>query len=277
MQEPVADRATGHHLDGQERGSTRSLGLRWIWLLPYALVLGGCGLWPVRQDRLVSMTFVPDTSGQYVAEDTAAVYRQPGLAVKVRYLATQALNAEYPEQSAGRVDLNPFTFGTRIDNNLGYVPDRFTVFQVEVDNLGLPRVELDPRQARLITDRGDRLEPWGIHKGDATQTFEIYYRSRRGAGGNEEEWYRQRMAIVERAVSTRNPLFKGQNQRGKVVFDPLAPEVRQVRLQLREFVTAFDAHDTPIKKIDLEFPFTVNNSIRPASAKVPAEPAKGGP
>jgi hypothetical protein len=240
-----------------------------FWLIVGAVlaVAAGCGLWPVRQDRLISMAFLPDSSGQYQAADSAAVYRQEGLVVKVRYLSTQALNAEYPEPSAARVNLNPFTFGTRMDNDLGYVPDRFTVFEVEIDNLSLPKVEFDPGEAALLTDRGDHLASWGINKGEAAETFEEYYRARRGAGGNEEDWYRQRMAIVERAVCRRNPLFKGQKQRSKVVFGPLAPQVRQVELELQEFVTGFDAHDSPIKKIDLEFPFVVQVSVQPAAGQ----------
>ena len=146
----------------------------------------------------------------------------------------------------------------------GYVPDRFTVFELEINNLSLPRVEFAPGKAVLVTDRGDRLRAWGIKKGEAVETFEEYYRAQRGAGGNEEEWYRQRLALVERGVYQKTPLFKGQRQRGKVVFAPLASQVQQVRLQLPEVVVGFDATGTPTQKLALEFPFTVKVSLQPS-------------
>lgn len=225
------------------------------------LLSAGCSLLPVRRQHVVSLSFVPDHREEYAVDavDSAAVFRMDGLVVEARYLSRQRLDAEYAKESSGRVNLNPFTYGTRIDNDLGYAPDRFTVFEIEVNNVGRPKVAFDPGQAVLETDRGDRLRPWGIRKGEAAQTFEEYYRAQRNSGGNDQEWYRQRMAIVERDLCRAGPLlFKGQRQQCKLIFDLLHEEVRQVRLQLGGLVIGFDANGLPAGKVEVEFPFAID-------------------
>ena len=240
---------------------------RSLHALMVLLVLSlGCSLLPVRQNHIVRLSFIPDPLAAYSMDpvDSAAVFRREDLVVKVRHLSKQVLNAEYAEESAGRINLNPFTYGAQIDPDLGYVPDRFTVFEVEVNNIALPQVQFDPQKAVLVTDRGDRLFSWGSEKGDAAETFEEYYRARRRAGGNDQDWYRRRMAIVERALLRAAPLFKGQRQQGKVVFRALSENVKQLRLQLRDFITGFDANGLPAKREDLEFRFTVHIRAEPA-------------
>ena len=224
----------------------------------------GCGLLPVPKSHLVRFAFVPGERAAYSldAADSAAVYRTEGLVVKVSYRSKQALNLEYPDAREGRVNLNPFTYGPRMDNDLGYAPDRFTVFEVDFNNIGRPRVRFAAQDAELVTDRGDRLRPWGTQKGEAVHTFEEYYRARRGPGGNDQQWYRQRLAIVEKSLYRGDgPLFKGQRQRGKLVFGLLHPEVASVRLHLREVVLAFDEHGLPTERIDLEFPFEISVEV----------------
>ena len=224
----------------------------------------GCGLLPVPRSHVVRFAFAPGESGAYAldAADSTAVFRTEGLVIKVAYRSKQALNREYPDAREGRVNLNPFTYGTRMDNDLGYAPDRFTVFELDLNNIGRPRVQFAAQDAELVTDRGGRLRPWGTQKGEAVHTFEEYYRARRGPGGNDQQWYRERMAIVEKSLYRGDgPLFKGQRQRGKLVFSLLHPEVASVRLHLRDVVIAFDEHGLPTERIDLEFPFEISVKV----------------
>ena len=57
------------------------------------------------------------------------------------------------------------------------------------------------------------------------------------------------------------PLFKGQRQRGKLVFGLLHPEVASVRLHLRDVAIAFDEHGLPTERVDLEFPFDISVEV----------------
>ena len=140
------------------------------------------------------------------------------------------------------------------------MPDRFTVFEVEVNNIGLPKVSLDPRKATLVAGRGVTLRSWAVReRGSSQNTFEEYYRARRGAGGNDQDWYRQRIAIAERSLyNGERPVFKGERNRGKLVFQVLPEDVRKVRLELTEFVMAFDADGLPVETRDLRFEFAVS-------------------
>jgi hypothetical protein len=249
-------------------GTTKGPGgrpARCTWLNAAALgvavgLLATCAALPVRREHLVRLSFEPPDQTDYaVAElDSAAVYRRDGLTVTVRHLTKQALNAEYPEESAARINVNPFTYGTRIDNDLGYAPDRFTVFEIDINNIGLAKVAFQPLLTRMHTGRGDRLEPWVARKADGADSFEQYYRARRGVGGNDQDWFRTRMGIVTRELCCETvPIFKGQRHTCKLVFDTLHPGVYQLLLELRNFVMSYRADGLPGDVVDLSFPFAV--------------------
>lgn len=231
-----------------------------------AAAAASCALMPVRREHLVRMVFEAAPERHYFVDegDSAAVCRTDELVVTVRYLTKQMLNAEYAQYRQGRVNLNPFTYGTQMDNSLGYVPDRFTVFELDVNNIALPKVDVDPRQAILETDQGARLRPWAAKKGEARDTFEEYYRALQGAGGNDQDWFRQRLSIAERALHNgERPVFKGERNRGKLVFEVLPEDVRWVRLVLPEVAVRFDADGLPVEEVELEFVFGVEVVVRP--------------
>ena len=50
-------------------------------------------------------------------------------------------------------------------------------------------------------------------------------------------------------------IFKGESYRGLLVFDPLAAEVAQVALVLRDLVLKFNPHDAPLETTTLRFEF----------------------
>ena len=238
-------------------------------MLVLAVACGlGCGLLPVPKKHLVQFSYLRGEGEGYALDpvDSAAVFRTEGLVIKVSYRSKQELQAEYPDSHEGRVNLNPFTFGTKMNNDLGYVPDRFTVFELDLNNIGRPLVQFGAKDAELITDRGDHLRPWGIQKGDAVDTFEEYYRARRGPGGNDQQWYRERLAIVEKSLYRGEaPLFKGQRKGGKLVFSLVHNEVQWASLHLRDVVIAFDENGLPSETIDLEFRFQISVTVDPIS------------
>ena len=57
------------------------------------------------------------------------------------------------ESSQGEYSINPYTFGDYVDPTVGYVRNRFTVFEIEVHNRAFAKVELNPLKAVLLTDR----------------------------------------------------------------------------------------------------------------------------
>ena len=190
-------------------------------------------------------------------EDGTVSYAMEGLRIDVKCMTDSELNAFFPEESSkGKYSINPYTYGDYEDPSLGYTPNRFTVFRVSVHNYALAKVQLPPLKAILLTDRGLLLHSYGISADSPYESFERYYRARRGQSGNESYRFDMRMGIVRsHNYGEDEKIFKGENYSGFVVFDPLAPEAKQVRLVLKEFALKFGAFDKPIETLDVKFDF----------------------
>jgi hypothetical protein len=50
-------------------------------------------------------------------------------------------------------------------------------------------------------------------------------------------------------------VFKGESYGGLIAFDPLAEDVTQVRLVLKDFVLRFDASGQPLEEVDVTMDF----------------------
>lgn len=185
-------------------------------------------------------------------------YEVEGLRIDVVHRSDSELNALFPEESAqGRHSVNPYTYGNHLDPALGYVPNRFTVFEVTVTNLDLAKVEFQPLACRLTTNRdGEVLESFGISSGTATNTFEAYYRTRRVPGGNEDYRYNMRMSLVRsHTYPSGEKILRGEQYGGFVAFPPLADAVHQVTLHMDDLILKFNAYDKPLESVDLAFGF----------------------
>ena len=230
------------------------------WIVWSALLLAGCTLlYPPRYERVSLL--VPRSGpqpGYTLAEDGTIAYAVEGLRVEVRYMTDRALNARWPrESSAGPHSYNAYTYGDYVDPQAGYVRNRFTVFAVSVYNLDFPKVELQPLQSRLTTNRrGEELTPYGLATGSAARSFESYYRARKGVTGNEDYRFDMRMGQVRTSnYGVGEKIYKGENYSGFIVFDPLADEVEEVRLHIRDFILKFNAFDQPLLTFDMDFCF----------------------
>ena len=170
------------------------------------------------------------------------------------------LNALFPDESGrGKYSTNPYTYGNWTDTRLGYTPNRFTVFKVTIFNRTQPKVMLDPLAAVLETDQGQFLRAYGITSSSPYGNFENYYRSQRGQSGNEFYRFELRMGMVRSYnYEEDQPIFKGENYGGFIVFDPVYPETEEVVLTLKDFVLRFGAFDKPVEKRDLRFVFKHN-------------------
>jgi hypothetical protein len=227
-----------------------------------AVLLGCAAIAPPKVQVRSLLVPVPEELGEgySLEEDGTMIYQRPGMKVSVRAISDDELNAMYPQQSHnGKASTNPYTYGDWVDPELGYTPSRFTVFTVTVHNYTMPKINLDPAQARLITDRGGQLLAYLTEAGEGLEdhlNFEDYYRSRMGHTGVEENRFAERMGLVRQTLYVDGRAFKGDVKEGFLAFDALDPRVKKARLELRNFVLAYDANDWPAETVDLVFPYT---------------------
>ncbi|NOZ56370.1 MAG: hypothetical protein GXO73_06190, partial [Calditrichaeota bacterium] len=85
----------------------------------------------------------PDVEQQSdsVRVDSSGTWRwsSPNFLLAVRHVDDETLNKRFPEVSfRGSKSANPFTYGNWVDPELGYVPPRFTVFEVAMFTTVLP-------------------------------------------------------------------------------------------------------------------------------------------
>jgi len=228
------------------------------------LAAGACSvirplIYPVKYDRVSKLNPTQELGEGYcLSEDGSLSYEIEGLRIDVKCMPDPDLNALFPEESTqGRYSLNPYTYGNWVDASVGYVPNRFTVFQVTVTNVTFAQVELQPLECLLTTDRpGEVLRAYGVSSGSAPQSFESYYRALTGPSGNEDYRFSMRMGLVRTnnyAVGER--IYKGEQYSGFVVFGPLADEVTSADLHLRDFILKFSAFGKPLETMDVSFHF----------------------
>lgn len=241
------------------RSCTRALGC--------ILVLTGCStpgflydmLPPVYEydSRLVPGRDAALDPAYTINEDQSITFNREGLRITVRSLADMDLNERYPGISyQGRFSANPFTYGNWRDPDLGYTPNRFTVFEVDVYNPVLPKVEVFPNRAVLGTDQGEEFTYYSVNREESENSFEEYYTFVRGPGGNEQHRFDQRMGIVrELLYRPDHRVFKGGDYDGYLVFQALREEVKSAELRFDGVAIQFDEADNPSHRIDIAFSF----------------------
>ena len=234
---------------------------RLIWIIALCGLLSGCFLFPTavkRETLLLPVIETTETEGTYSLQENGAIsWELAGLRLEVEHMTDAKLNALFPDESGrGKYSTNPYTYGNWTDTRLGYTPNRFTVFKVTIFNRTQPKVMLDPLAAVLETDQGQFLRAYGITSSSPYGNFENYYRSQRGQSGNEFYRFELRMGMVRSYnYEEDQPIFKGENYGGFIVFDPVYPETEEVVLILKDFVLRFGAFDKPVEKRDLRFVF----------------------
>ncbi|MEN3038539.1 MAG: DUF4159 domain-containing protein [Candidatus Kryptonium sp.] len=202
---------------------------------------------------------VGDTS-YYIGKDSMTIVFDKGtFKVEIKYMSDYQLNNfEFPEESKGGIySTNPYTYGDWVDPELGYTPNRFTVFKVSIYNYTAPKINFDPENAILLSDRGDRFIAYGLDaKTSKFHSIEEYYRARKGSSGIDEEVFEARMGIARRTMLTYGrPLYKGDSREGLIVFDPLSEGVERIKVVLKNFIIGYDENNVPSDFIDINFYF----------------------
>lgn len=201
-----------------------------------------------------------DSDEKYALEEDGEVsYNLEGLKIAVKPMTDEKLNKMFPENSyQEEASTNPYTYGNWIDPDLGYTPNRFTVFLVKVFNYAQPKVNLDPMNSVLTTDRGGRLLPYARDQKDSPgneRNFESYYEKIKGSSGVERNRFEERLGLVRQTLFVEGQIFKGDKKDGFIVFDPLDENIKEVNLKLRDFVLKYDSNNWPQEKTDISFIF----------------------
>ncbi|KAB2923657.1 MAG: DUF4159 domain-containing protein [Bacteroidetes bacterium] len=216
---------------------------------------------------------LPAGKGTYrIGDDKQTiVYDAKDFKVEIKYMTDYQLNTfEFPEQSrSGQYSTNPFTYGDWVDPELGYIPNRFTVFKVSIYNYAGGKLNFDPENATLFTDRGDQLPAFAREeKGARNYSLEAYFKRRKGTSGIDDDVFESRMGIVRRNVHyLGKPIFRGDVRDGLVVFDPLVEEVEQVKVTMKDFILGYDENNQASEFEDIAFYFTKRKFESPAAAK----------
>jgi len=240
-----------------------------LMVLPI-LVAASCFLYPPEirySSYLMPNMQEKDPLKSLDADSKALSYDIGGSSVVVRYMMESELNALFPEESMnGQYSTNPYTYGNWINPNLGYIPNRFTVFSVSIINRTFPKMRLDPTQAVLITDTGETFHSYTVNIASAKygKSFENYYRQLLGQSGNDFYRYEMRLGMVRgKSYGLEEDIFRGDQYNGLIAFDGLRPEVKKARLILNDVVFRFDAFNRPsdTKTVSINFDRKIDEII----------------
>jgi len=224
----------------------------WVACLALALssLLGGCGC------RYLARPLEPAAansaaSGMQVSDDGTVTYAQDRLEIGVRPVTDEELNRQFGAHSqAGIFSANPYTFANWVDPELGTSPARFTVFRLKVKNYRYPKMRVEPLTARLVAQNGRQYAPLSLAE------LELYFEKYLTAySGNNYALFKERVGILRNTLYSGEMVFSGQEAEGFLVFPALHPDVREVRLQLRDVIVRFDVWNEPVEHLDIEYVF----------------------
>lgn len=210
---------------------------------------------PDRENTL----FFCDSTYRFSKDSLTIIMDKKDFKIEVKYMTDYQLNTfEFPEDSKGGFySKNPYTYGDWIDPEKGFTPQRFTVFKVTVYNYSSSKINIDPEEALLETDRGDKLNAYGREKKDARyQSIEEYFLKRKGSSGIDDDVFESRMGIVRRTMLTYGkPIYAGDYREGFIVFDPVDESVDRIKLTLRKFILGYNENNEPDKFANYTFYF----------------------
>ncbi|MBM4174568.1 MAG: DUF4159 domain-containing protein [Ignavibacteria bacterium] len=196
-----------------------------------------------------NMKYMNDTTYRLSKDSLTIIMDRKDFKIELKYMTDFQLNTfEFPDDSkAGWFSKNPFTYGDWIDPSKGYSPNRFSVFKITIYNYSGSKINFDPEESLLETDRGDKLNAYAREKKAAKyQSMEEYYLKRKGASGIDDEVFESRMGIVRRTmVYLGKPVYAGDSREGFIVFDPMDESVEKVKFSLRNFILSYSETNEP--------------------------------
>lgn len=242
-----------------------------LWLVVMLMAVSGCDTvyhYVVFPPQRIDYTLVPDeqllslqSDPKYKlsADKQSIIYDAKDYKIEIKYMTDYQLNTfEFPDQSqSAQFSTNPFTYGNWVDPDLGYTPHRFSAFKVSIYNYAGGKINYDPEYTYLWTDRGDELFCYGREeKNSRYQSLEAYFKKRKGTSGIDDDVFESRMGIIRRIVHyLGKPVFRGDVRDGLIVFDPLADEVENVKITMKDFILGYDENNQASEFTTLNFYF----------------------
>lgn len=210
-------------------------------------------------DSVLTMKYLDKTVYTISGDKRSVSFDRKDFKVEIKYMSDYQLNTfEFPDQSAnGYYSTNPFTYGNWVDPELGYVPNRFTVFKVTIYNYSASKINFDPENATLESERGDKFHAYGREeKSSRYQSLEGYFKKRKGTSGVDDDVFESRMGIIRRTVHyLGKPVFRSDVRDGLVIFDPLSEDAGKVKLTLKDFILGYDENNQASEFTTLNFYF----------------------
>ncbi|MFC1693749.1 hypothetical protein ACFL1R_09620 [Candidatus Latescibacterota bacterium] len=243
------------------RNVKQKIVISFVLILPVLFAVN-CFLYPpeIRYLSKPIPTITSDDPAYSIDEEAEEIsYDLGGSSIVVKYMTEKDLNALFATESTqDYYSTNPYTYGNWVDPNLGYIPNRFTVFQVTIINRSFAKMKLDPVEAVFMTDLGEVHHSYTNSIGAARygKCFEDYYKAIRGQSGNEYYRYDMRTGMVRgKNYGLDELIFRGDTYGGLIAFDPLRPEVKRCRIVLKDIVYRFDAFNRPSDMVTISFDF----------------------
>ena len=220
------------------------------WAVALALcgLAAGCAWRPYAGDLRPS---AEDQQGQNktVADDHTVTFAQDRLEVRLRPVSDEELNRQFGGADLGPASENPFTFGGVEDFYTGAKKKRFTVFMLGIKNYQYPKVRV-VGDVILEADNGRTYYSLNMKQLDRYfRSYAIGYR------GNEYGVYKERRAILQSTLFSREDIFSGQELEGYVLFTPLHADVASMKVTVKDLVIRFDYRCEPVESIDVDFQF----------------------
>jgi len=232
-----------------------------LLVLPLCLAVS-CFLYPpeIRYSSYMVPTITSDDPAYSIDEEMQTVsYDLGGSSIIARQMKEDELNALFPEESTqGNYSTNPYTYGNWVNPDLGYTPNRFTIFEISIVNRSFAKMSLDPTELLLYTDLGEEHHSYttSVAASKYGKSFENYYKSIRGQSGNDHYRYEMRLGMVRgKNYGLEEMIFRGDSYSGLVTFDPLRPDVKRARIILNDVVYRFDAFNRPSDVVTVTFDF----------------------
>lgn len=186
-----------------------------------------------------------------VADDGSITYTHGRLELRLRRLTDDELNRQFGggQVSTGPQATNPYTFSDAEDFYTGEKRQRFAVFKLSLKNYEYPKVRLD---GDIVLESDNGRKYYALTMRQLDRYFRAYAVGYRGIEYNA---YKGRRAILVNTAFPREDIFSGQETEGLIVFRPLAEDVGQMTVTVKDVIIRFDFRGEPAESLDVSYRF----------------------
>lgn len=232
-----------------------------VLILAALLLVTGCS-YRYYVSELKPLSEAAQGEGKIVADDGSVIFARDRLEIRMRPMTDDELNRQF--SAATEQGINPFTFNNARMFRTNETPKRFTVFLLSVKNYEYPKIHLDPSNVHIEAENGRKYYALNFEQLDTYfRTYALGGVGGQSAGGvvsgsrqgNEYQIWQEQRSMVTRASFPDEMIFSGQEVDGFIVFEPLAPDVSNLTVHLREVAVRFDYRDEPTETLDVSSRF----------------------